>query len=698
MSTSEHWWDGPLRVLDFNYLIEVDTYDFRELVRTCRELHANVVHFHPATVSGGWDEDTLYFRSRVATKTNRDILGEALPLLREAGIRVVVYTDGHWYPKRLMDQHPDWWVLREDGSRVENLYGDNDAPGCVNSPWRDWAFTVLEDLLAYEVDGIFWDGPLTYLGRKACYCESCRAKYRERHGREMPSCKRENREDWQSLTEFSITSLREFYRDAYELVKRVRPQTAMYANSANVGEPSWLVGRHNRPMMPCQDVLLSEGGFMYGRVNDKMLKTTASAKLYETQAGGKPCINAVSPAFGGWRPYHLSAPEMRVLLAEASFGSNPYAAMWLESGRSPAYMGIADTYGFLERNEQYYRGTRPAANIALLHSQHTVDTYTGLDIAYCDISGIRAQPSQAIGNFSRAFNGFQEMLERLRVPFHVIDEEVLLSDALSAYDTVVLPNCACLSDAECEALRAFVTRGGAIIADFEASHFDDTGLRRSDFGLADVFGTRSADETYGPRRWDFVHTGDAVPGLFDAVTQAFMPAPAYTLRVSATTARCAAVFGEPQISNITTAYDASEEPFLLVNRFGEGASYYFACTFGQSYDERHIDAYGEVLKGILDREIVPVVEVTGPPHVLNVSVRAQEEDTLLVQLVNYELRPVNEVIPAHDVTVRVRTKKPVTGVTALRAGTTLDFTPTDDGATFVLPLLTEFDVLAVKTA
>jgi sugar phosphate isomerase/epimerase len=137
MSTSEHWWDGPLRVLDFNYLIEADTYDFRELVRTCRELHANVVHFHPATVSGGWDEDTRYFRSRVATKTNRDILGEALPLLHEAGVRVVVYTDGHWYPKRLMDQHPDWWVLREDGSRVENLYGDNDAPGCVNSPWRD---------------------------------------------------------------------------------------------------------------------------------------------------------------------------------------------------------------------------------------------------------------------------------------------------------------------------------------------------------------------------------------------------------------------------------------------------------------------------------------------------------------------------------------------------------------------------------
>jgi hypothetical protein len=64
-----------------------------------------------------------------------------------------------------------------------------------------------------------------------------------------------------------------------------------------------------------------------------------------------------------------------------------------------------------------------------------------------------------------------------------------------------------------------------------------------------------------------------VAGLFDAVTQAFMPAPAYTLRVSATTAQCAAVFGKPLVSSIVTQYEAGEEPFLLVNRFGEGANY-----------------------------------------------------------------------------------------------------------------------------
>lgn len=698
MSDTKQWWEKPFRTLDFIYLIEADTYDFHEYVRICKELHANVVHFHCADCNGGGvDEDSFYFKTRLGKKQNRDVLAEAVPLLHEAGIKVVTYTDGHWYPKSFMEQHPDWWVLREDGSRVENLYGDDDAPACVNSPWRVWTFTLVEDLFKYDIDGMFWDGPIMYLGRGACYCESCKEKFRKLYGKEMPAFNRENLSDWMELVEFTGISARDFYRDSRERMKKIRPDAAFYMNAGNVGEPSWQVGRRNRRLMPYQDVLLAEGGFLGGRLSDNMFKTTASSKLYETQAGGKPCLNAVSPAFGVWRPYSLSKAEARVALAEASFGSNPYMALWLESLGSPAYDAIADVYGFLEKNERYYEDTRPAANVALFHSQRTVDNYTGLDIPYCDLSGIKAKPAQAIGNFSRSFTGFQEMLERLRVPFDVVDEEAIESERISNYDLLILPNCACMSEGLCNALGNYVENGGKILADFETSHFDENGVRREELGLASVFGVTSQNETYGPRRWDYVFADESWAGLFSSLTQKFIPAPPYNLRVKKTNGEVAAVFGKPRISNMATGFIPGEEPFMVVNKLGRGVSYYIPCTFSQLFNERHVDCMAEITGAIIDREIKLPVRVSGPPHFINTSVRKQGDNTTLIQLVNYELRPIQSIIRANDLKITVRTDAKVKSARALRLDQELDFTTTHDGAVIALPLLDEFEVVAVET-
>jgi len=698
MSTSKPWWKQPLRILDYNYLIQVDNYDFREYVKTCKELHANVVHFHPADGNrGGWSEDVFYFRTGLATVQHRDILAEAIPLLHEAGIKVIAYTCGHWFPKRFIDKHPDWWAIRQDGSQVEHLYGDDDTTTCVNTPWRDWAFTLVEDLFSYDIDGMLWDGPIMFLDRGACYCESCKAKFRQQYARDMPAWNRDEKEDWQQLAEFSSSSLRDFYRDSYEIVKKIKPDSCIYLNAGNVGEPSWLVGRGNRGLMPYQDMLMSEGGFMYGRVSDNMFKTTASLKLYETQAGGKPCSVAVSPAFGSWRSHHLSKPEMRVLLAESSFGGNPYAAMWLESGISPAYEGIADVYGFLEKNEAYYEDTRSAANVALFHSLNTVDNYTGLDVPYCDLSGMKAKPAEAIGNFTRSFHGFQEMLERLRVPFNIVDEELIEGGGLAKYDLLIMPNCACTSDALCKWIGDYVANGGTVIADFETSHLDDKGVRRNEIGLADVFGVSSHNETYGPRRWDFVHVCESSADVFSSLSQRFIPAPNYNMRVSATTGEVAAVFGKPLISNITKDYQPSDEPFLVVNRHGSGTSYYIPGTFSQMFAERHVHCFVEIVGGIIDREIKLPVEVSGPPHFINVSVRKQGDNRTLVQLVNYELRPVTEVIRALDLKIKVRTSAQVASVRALRLDKDLAFACSDDGVVISLPELGEFEVLAIDT-
>ncbi len=61
---------------------------------------------------------------------------------------------------------------------------------------------------------------------------------------------------------------------------------------------------------------------------------------------------------------------------------------------------------------------------------------------------------------------------------------------------IVLANASCLSDAQNEAIRAYVARGGSVVAAYETSLRDEFGKPRAEFGLADVFGARYQS---GPR-------------------------------------------------------------------------------------------------------------------------------------------------------------------------------------------------------
>ena len=66
--------------------------------------------------------------------------------------------------------------------------------------------------------------------------------------------------------------------------------------------------------------------------------------------------------------------------------------------------------------------------------------------------------------------------------------------------TLILPNIAALSDEQCRQLRAFVERGGGLVATYETSLYDERGERRADFGLADLFGVSFRRRADGPMR------------------------------------------------------------------------------------------------------------------------------------------------------------------------------------------------------
>src|SRR5205814_6529208 len=64
------------------------------------------------------------------------------------------------------------------------------------------------------------------------------------------------------------------------------------------------------------------------------------------------------------------------------------------------------------------------------------------------------------------------------------------SDLIDRFKLLILPNIAALSDAQCDQLRQYVSRGGSLVATHETSLYDEWGVRRQNFGLSSLFGVK----------------------------------------------------------------------------------------------------------------------------------------------------------------------------------------------------------------
>ena len=74
----------------------------------------------------------------------------------------------------------------------------------------------------------------------------------------------------------------------------------------------------------------------------------------------------------------------------------------------------------------------------------------------------------------------------------------LTPDRVDQFKLLILADAAALSNAQCDAIREYVKRGGSLLATYETSLYDECGQRRKDFGLADVFGVSFDGRIDGP--------------------------------------------------------------------------------------------------------------------------------------------------------------------------------------------------------
>jgi hypothetical protein len=242
---------------------------------------------------------------------------------------------------------------------------------------------------------------------------------------------------------------------------------------------------------------------------------------------------------------------------------------------------------------------------------------------------------------------------------------------VNQFKTLILPNVVALSGAQCAQLREFVERGGSVIATHETSLCDEMGVRRKDFGLADLFGVNFSGKieprmqnAYLRLEHEATQHHPLLKGLEDAPRiihgvarievephEKFPPMP-LTLIPSYPDLPMEKVF--PRVEKTDTA-----QVFLRGFGKSQGRVVYFPWDIDRTFWEVMAVDHFKLLRNAVEwaTNEEPQVNVTGP-GVLDVTVW-QQKNSITVHLVNLTnpmmmKGPVRELIPIGEQKVRIR--------------------------------------------
>ena len=568
---------------------------------------------------------------------------------------------------------------------------------CALGPYNfDFMTAVHKEVMTrYRVDGIFIN---RWSGSGMCYCEHCRTNFRAATAHELPRTNDPQDPARRAYILWEQQRLFELWRLWDAEVRKINPDSRVIPNTGGgatspldmkvIGElaPTLFADRQAR------------SGLMPPWANGK------AAKEYRAAMGRKPVGGifsmGVEEAYR-WKDSVQSEAEVRIWFAEGvANGLRPWFTKFSGTLRDRRWLRvIEDLYGWHYKAERYLRNEAPVARVALVYSQQTAWFY----------GGPRAR--QKVEDHSL---GWCQALCEARIPFEMVHDRLLGADHLDRFKTLILPNIAALSDLQCGQLRAFVERGGSLVATYESSLYSEWGERRSDFGLADLFGASFRGRPSGPMRNAYLRLeGDPRTGTRHPILAGLDDAP----RIIHGTYRLDVVpnreFRRPPLTLIPSYPDLPMEMVyprvpkteiaeLYLREFGAGRVVYFPWDIDRIFWEVLGVDLGTLLRNAVDwaTNEEPPVRVTGP-GVLDVTVWRQPASMTvhLVNLTNPMMMkgPFRELIPVGDqqVVVKLPPGAAAAKVHLLVAGRDMPVEPLGAGLTVAVPSIRDHEVVAI---
>ena len=652
-SAEAGWFDRPMRWAQLT-LVENDPgrYDPALWLDYFRRIHADaaclsaggVVAYYPTKVP-------LHHRS--AWMGDADPFGDLLAGCRKLGMTVIARTDPHAAHQDVYDAHPDWIAVDADGRPRRHWASPELWVTCALGPYNFEFMSQVHREIAtrYTVDGIFGN---RWSGSGMCYCVHCQRNFRAASGLALPRTSDPRDPARRAYLAWHEQRLFELWRLWDREIRAINPQARFIANAGG-GALSPL---DMKTVGQLAEILFADRQARQGLM--PVWAAGKNAKEYRAALGSKPIGGIFSVGIEEayrWKDSVQSEAELRAWVAEGTAnGLRPWFTKFSGTLYDTRWMARVETiYAWHHRVERYLRNERPLARVGLVYSQQTAAFY-GADRAHEKVEDHTL--------------GLYHALVEARVPFEMVHDGLLDPERLRAFKVLVLPNIACLSNEQCDALRRFVQSGGSLVATHETSLYDEHGDRRADFGLADLFGARFGGRIEGPMRNSYLRLERDASGRAHPLLSGLDDTPRIINGVwrvevepmetpSARPLTLIPSYPDLPMEMVYPRAERTDKAQAFLREIGRGRVVYFPWDIDRVFWEVMSVDHGRLLANAVDwaaNEERPVT-VTGP-GLLDVTIWRQQQ-SLTVHLVNLTnpmamKGPMRELLPVSQQHVRIR--------------------------------------------
>lgn len=590
----------------------------------------------------------LHYRS-AWMKDGDDPFGDLVKGCRDAGMVIVARVDPHSIRDDAAKAHPEWVAVDAEGRKRPHWSAPNRWVTCALG---DYNFSYMTDVICeietlYKPEGIFAN---RWQGSGMCYCDSCRRRFRQAAGFDIDRVKDKNdavaQEAWRRWRHDRLLELWDVWDAA---IQSINPDACFVANAGGGAASDFdMVRIGAKSSMMAADRQARDARVVPPWINGR------NGKEYRAAAGLKPVVGifAIGRDDGyRWKDAVQQSDEIRLFAADGiahglrpwytKFGGYLWDKRWV-----PA---VEDIFQWHWRNDRYMRHTANLARVAIVLSQQSARNHGGR------------------GRFEDHELGFYQAMVESRIPFEMIHENLLDAAHIDRFRLLVLPNIACLSDAQCRQLHEYVERGGGLLAAFETSLYDEQGRRRQNFGLADLFGVRFTGKTETFVKNSFMRvdasTGhpvirglEAAGRIINTTQRAGIEA---VLRFDSLPLTLVPTYPDLPMEEVYPRQPVTNIPDLCLRQVGKGRVSYFPGDIGRSFweilDGDHLRLLTNTIHWAANED--PPAVVTGP-GILDLAVWRQQS-SLTVHLVNLTnpmmmKGPVRQLWPVGPQQVRLR--------------------------------------------
>lgn len=328
----------------------------------------------------------------------------------------------------------------------------------------------------YPVSGIYFDG--IYAQPGTCFCQTCRAKFRQKYGKEIPG----RPYDREQRT-FAHQSVIDYCRKVRTLLNKTAPQVKFIVDTHgtldyDAGEPVIFTAPDvDAFLLECYAEIVHEQPY-YPGMEAQFIKKETHKPVW--------CAKWIA-RIPDWDYSSIPAASIESYIAESFLtGSSPIlidqSMFWFDQS---TFEVIKRNTKWLRESREYIVNAEPVSYVALLHS---------IEVKINNKPSPWTYPYYA-ANERRNFEGFYNALRTNRVPFEVITEYGVRNSDLTRYKTLILPNTVRVSDNTAEAIIRFVAGGGGLVASFLTGTEDEKGNPRQIPVLANLLGIKCDKES-----------------------------------------------------------------------------------------------------------------------------------------------------------------------------------------------------------